>query len=587
MVRLLAISFLTALGSLTLAQQGGIQGPVMGDGMAQSMNRMLGQYLNGEEIRSILTAGAPLEWKLELKAGQVVIAESRSDAFDPAMEIVDKANVLAKNDDRYPGDQRPLLFWRCEQDGTYLLRVRSYQDKAGGQAFVRFKTYQSIDLSSGGFVEKDINPNQPFLARIPMKAGQLIDVVSDTSGGFLSHFYNLVIAPNGLPDISLSKSLSGAVNAIMAPVTGDYYVMYTINSGRNSPIGKVKMQAREVVPGKLAKDANGLSASAATNTPSLWELDVKKGDFLEASASDLSLNCRFVLAEVPDVSKYDLADPEKNPFFPQPRDTNDPEQPFDVLPGRARDGRVTVFHVNRDAKLWIATNGAGPDKKQFSVRVKPAAVPFTADSRNVGKLRVGRTDYWTFDAVAGDVMTFNSKAEGFAQQILVRDPELHPIHSAVADPDQTSDEWRLIAQKPGRYTVAVSCLGDGGAGDYALSRKVYEARTFSKSVPAKSTIGPGEVQIWKFTAQPNDPLLVQWYSENWSYGVAIYNEAGQSANFQRQPIDSNNHLGILKVDQPRTFLIVLTGGSQRSAYEIQLNDIPARTATHTKSTKGD
>jgi hypothetical protein len=575
MGRIFGISAFVLTCACALGQQGGNQGPYQGDGTTQGVERAISTYLNGNELKSILTPGDPLEWQLELKAGQVVVAEARSETFDPAMEIATKDKVLSINDDRYPGDQRPLLFWRCEQDGTYFLRVRSFRDKAGGQVLVRFKTYHSIDLSSGEKVEKEMDARAPFLLRIPMKAGQLKDVVADMGGNnhYMSFYYNQVIASNGLPDINLSKPLSGAVTAVMAPVAGDYYIMYTPSTDRDAKTGRVRVGTRDVIPGKLTKEGNAYIAKAPTNVPTLWEIDVKKGEFLEASATDLHLQCKFVLAEVPDVSKHDLSKPETNPFFPRPRVAN--EEPFDELPARARDGRITVFHVKRDAKLWLATNGLGPENKQFTVRVKPAAEAFAADGPNAGKLRIGNTDYWAFNANAGDVMTLNTNAANFAQHISVRDPDLEEIRESTAAPDQTTENWRMIVQKPGRYLVAVSCLGDGGGGEYSLSRKVFQAKEFNLAVPAKAQIGQGDIQIWKFTATPNNPLLIRWSSDVWAYDISIYNEKGQQADFQRQAIDDHSTLGILRVDRPQTFVIVLTGNGAKANYAIELSSVSA------------
>ena len=130
------------------------------DGSANSIEQGISVYLNGEEIKTILSPGEFCEWTLNMKVGQVVVGEARSDAFDPALEVVDHANkVVAQNDDRYPGDQRPLLFWRCDQEGIYALHLRCFHDKSGGQAFVRFKVYNSVDFIdfSHVFFNKDFS----------------------------------------------------------------------------------------------------------------------------------------------------------------------------------------------------------------------------------------------------------------------------------------------------------------------------------------------------------------------------------------------------------------------------------------------
>lgn len=570
------LATLLVLCAFAHAQQGGNQGPRI-DATTQTIDRAIAQYVNGEEAKSILTPGEFNEWTLPLKAGQIVVAEARSEAFDPALEMVDdQGKVLASNDDRYPGDQRPLLLWRCVADGTYSLRVRSFNNKAGGQFFTRFNTYASLEVPTSERVEGVVDATKSFFVRIPMKAGQIKDLVAEKrgEGNYINFNFGLVIVPNGLPERSPSfaQPISPAIRALIAPADGDYYVMANPYGYRGGN-GRVRIGTREIIPSAPLRDGPRLRGSAPTQMPALWQFSVKAGELLEAATPELNLNCSLMVAEVPDFSKVDLTKPETNPFFPQWKDPS-PGPAFDLLPARARDSRRVVFRARRDATLWIATDGAGPAGKQFALVVKPAAAELGEQKPHSGTLRIGDTDYWAFDAKAGDVMSLEATAAPFAQQIVVRDPDLAEIRRAIAGPDDRTDSWRMIVQKPGRYLLAMSCLGDGGGGDYSLARTVFHAKEFGMSAAAKGDIEDGQIQIWTFTATPDKPLLVRWTSSNWSYDVAIYDEKGQRADFQRQPVSEHQRFGILKVDQPQTYVIVLTGKGARASYSIELGPIP-------------
>jgi len=562
-----------------VGQQGELQGIYDGNSL-RGVERGLSTYLNGDMIKSILTPGEFCEWKLDLKAGEVVVAEATTDAFDPALEIVDQEGaVLSKNDDRYPGDQRPLLFWRCERDGSYRLHVRSYKDKAGGPVYVRFKTYDTVDLSSVQMVEREVDCNAPFLLRIPMKAGQMKTILGEAGGqGHLAFEFNVVIYPNGLPEVGPWADVSPAIYPLIAPLAGDYYLMET-PKGNGASRGTVRVGTREIVPAKAVREGDVYRAKAPTNVPGLWELSVKAGEFTEISIPDLNRSCNITLSEAPDFSKYAIDDqkPELNPFFPLLRNRPpDPGPAFDLLPKREWDGRILAFRARRDAKLWLATDGAGPVDKQFTVTVKPAAADFMADKTDTGKLTIADTDYWAFDAKAGDVLNLNTTTPAFYEIVIVRDPDLNEIRHAesLSAFENTPNDWRMVVQKPGRYLVAVSCHGNGGGGEYSLWRKVIHPAEFSRSEPAKGQIGDGQVQVWRFTATPNDPLLIHWNSTNWSYGVEIYNDRGERTDFEHQDLDAHNRFGILKVAQPQTFVIVLTGAKEAASYSIELGAVP-------------
>ncbi|MFI5384687.1 MAG: hypothetical protein ACHQ50_01065 [Fimbriimonadales bacterium] len=536
----------------------------------------LSSYLNGDEVRSILTPGEFSEWPLTLKAGQVVIAEARSDAFDPALEVADdKGKVLGSNDDRYPGDQRPLLFWRCEKDGDYSLQARCFHDKSGGQFFIRFKVYDSVSLSGDGMVEKRVETSTTLLLKIPMKAGQIKQVVYDSRGqyGFVSP--RGTISSCGLPDINLSKPLDPAINnTVMAPVDGDYYVVAGADGGREKMI---RVGTRDVLPATLQKSGSSHIAKAPTNSGTLWTLPVKAGEVLETSTPELPLGAQLSIAEVPDISKYSLEKPETNPFFPDPKDKprENKGPAFVGLPGRARDSRITVFAVKRDATLWLASNGStyNGNQKEFTLTVKPAPKEFAVSSGIGSQLRIGNTDYWEFDAKAGDVMTFDSKTTGFAQQLVVRDPYLNTTWNAVAAPDQPSIGWNMIIERSGKYLLAASCLGDGGGGDYTLSRKVYPAREFGKGTPARGDFSDGQVRVWKFTAKPGEPLYLHWKRAG-SYRSEVRNESGAYASLPVTWVDGSNGYGIINVREPTTYLIALFPDDRAASYSIELSDLP-------------
>lgn len=566
------------LSTLAMGQQGGM-GRLNSEDSMSALERSLQTYMNGDEIKSVLTPNEFSEWTLNLKAGQVVLAEARSDAFDPALEVVDdKGKVLAYNDDRYPGDQRPLLMWQCPQDGAYALHVRCFHDKSGGQFFFRFRTFDSVTVAQGPLVEKELDAKAEFLLKVHMKAGEIAQPISEGDGPkkYMSFRTATVIAPGGLPDIDLARLLSPVAGVFMAPVEGDYYVV-AVPYGTRDARGTIHAGVKDLVAEVPEKVGDTYTATAPTNTPKLWQLSVKAGELIEVSTPELSLDPGFVLAEIPDISKFQLDPkrPELNPFYPQPRDQAPVNKgpTHDMLPRRARDNRLFVFFVRRDAKLWLATSGRGKPNTQYTLRVSPAAVEYSAAAANAGRLRIGNYDYWSFDAQAGDVMTFGATSPDFVEQIVVRAPDLGVLRNTTAGTDQTVETWNMVVQQPGRYFMSVSCMGDGGGGAYNLTRKVYHPKEFGKGAPAQSDIEAGQVQVWKFTAKPGEPLYLHWKS-NGPYGVSIFDAKGRATDFQRTSIDPSNTYGIISVTEPTTYLVVLTSTEGKASYSIELTDLP-------------
>ncbi len=537
------------------------------DQSVQNIQSTISRYVNTVEIKNILTPGEYSEWPLTLKAGQVVIAEARSEAFDPALEVTDPAGkVLASNDDRYPGDQRPLLLWRCETAGKYSLRGRCFRDKAGGQFFLKFNIYDSVDATSEKLTDHTFDQMGPVLFRIPMKAGEIRRLVSNSAPqNNLFVLPQVVIGPTGLPDIHLGYPLASLFPAaIVAPVAGDYYYLAELSG---QPKSTLHVGSQGIATKPLSRDAAGTGNGAG-----LWSLQVKKGEFLEVSTPNIASAYPIVVAELPDVSKYDLAKPDSNPFFPKPGDQLPPTDAFTTLPARTRDLSVTVFVAQRDTTLWIAS--PGPSKGgAYTVKVQLADRALSATEEFKSHLKVGKYDYWTFDAKVGDVMTFASTASGFSESITVRDPSMQVFWEGAGALEESKIAGTMIVSRPGRYIAAVSCFGDGGSGDYSLTRRVVAPRTFAKGTPATDTIDNGQVQAWKFTAKPGEPLLVHWKSSTYSYSISIQDEQGGYAQLPLRSVDANNQYGILTVDKPTTLLIVLIGNT-KAQYTIELSDLP-------------
>jgi len=559
---------------------GGAAGGLQGGGRQAQYDRSvagieaaISRYLDGDEIKNILTPGEYSEWPLTMKEGQVVIAEARSDAFDPALEVVDdKGKVLATNDDRYPGDQRPLLLWRCEKAGAYSLRGRCFRDKAGGQFFLKSAVYDSMELRAEP-TEREVSNDSRTLLRIPMKRGDIQQVI--TGGDTERHFYvslNSRISPIGLPQVDLAQGRLEAVagGTLLAPVDGDYYVLATVSGG--SAKGLLRAWTRKVEPMKLA--AGPQNAKAATGAPVLWSVPVKNQEMIRATV-DLDPGHPLVVVEEPDLSKYDLKTPETNPFFPQIKkeDAAEPVAAFASLPGRARDDRVVVLVAQRDARLWFAAD-ARVATKQCSLNVAEASREFAPGTVSE-KLSIGNIDYWAFEAKVGDVLRLSATSTGFAEQIVLRGPELDEMWTATSVQDKEALTQNFVIPRPGRYLVAVSCLGDGGSGDYTLTRTTFSAREFKKGSPATGVIEGEQVQVWKFTATYDDPILLHLHRTGPAFSISVYDDKGGQSGIPLSSVGKDHSYGVLKIEErSRTYVLVFVSTGGKSQYTLELLDLP-------------
>ena len=73
------------------------------------------------------------DYAIDLKAGDQVAIDLMSETFDPMVVLMTKEGVtVAENDDGPDGTSNSLLFMRVVKTGSYIVRVRSFGETAGG-----------------------------------------------------------------------------------------------------------------------------------------------------------------------------------------------------------------------------------------------------------------------------------------------------------------------------------------------------------------------------------------------------------------------------------------------------------------------
>lgn len=564
--------------------QGG-QGQQQYDRSAQEIERKISRYLDSKEIKNIVTPGEYSEWPLTLKAGQVVIAEARSDAFDPALEVVDgkgegKHKVLATNDDRYPGDQRPLLLWRCAKDGDYSLRVRGFQGKAGGQVFVRMKVYETLDLVEGKTAEGAFDHDEPFLLRATLKRGSMVEVIP--IGGDWPTYTNfgveLVVSPLGLPDAGLAAPFDSVLaTPVVAPMDGDYYVVCRQYSGSRS---KIRALLRDLTPKSIARADGKAKVPIVGGTANAWKVELKKGEVVQVRGFSILKSGRVTVSEEPDMGVIDPKKPENSPFFPKVQDPTgkgkrdkEPANGITMLPSRAKDPREVKFAALKDVTVWVVASGTFGGSNEAAIEVGPADADLSIGGQKQGRLGVGNVDYWSFEAKVGDVISMSAGIEGFAAFLDLRDSELAIPWRAEIDPDQPSLQWNYVVRRPGKHLLSIESLGGGGGGTYSLTRSVLPAREFSNGQAAAGNFSLGTTEVWRCTLKAYEAMLLRLWGTPNGYSLAVFNENGDNYPIGLVDVDGQNRYAILKPAQPATFIFVFNKIAGQAEYRIDVSPL--------------
>lgn len=544
------------------------------DGQAtrNEIDSRVDNLLRNRQTSSILTPGEYVEWDLKLKAGQLIYADASSSVFDPALEVFDGQQVVAENDDRYPGDQRPLLMWRSEQAGDFKLRLRSFRGRAGGAAQVRFRVFDTITMVEG---RNDLEvESDSTLLRLPLRARQAVLLIS-RSGSNLNWSSSNTLAPPGIPLRGFMNSVNiGNQSPIYAPVSGDYYVNVSESSGSKISLDWETVQPTTIELGKSYTEAKPRALGA-------WTLKLKAGEIVEVSVDGVKGYFPLMVRENVDLIPFDEATPEHHPFAPVTSTDSKNEPPFKSWYTRLPTARSVAITATSDTSVRIFAVMGKTDIKSFRISVRSATKSFDQAAAN-GNLLPGTAQIFEFEAKASEVYRIRTTNQNFLMHFNIIDPTLEPAVFA----NQVEDEALqalLVVRKTGRHLVFVNSVGYGGGGSFSLERVEIKPRITGMGAPAAGVLAPGETQVWTYVAQPDRPMLVRWKSSSGSVPLTAVDDAGEPVKLPLtiQRIDEHTQISFWFDERPKTYRLVVTNPTDKPLdYRIEFSDLPQGTVSN-------
>jgi len=457
--------------------------------------------------------------------------------------------------------------------------VTSFHNKAGGSFTLRFTTYQSFGVSDDDKAQYQINKDQKNRKRIMIReslnAGEISNTRFYTTGQqpYLNQFESLqplYLYQNGLP-VPKADFLFGRSTLMLAPVSGDYYILID-PQGSSYPNQTTHIWVDKTVPQIISSNQTAIKAQTDPYGSAVFQIKMKKFDFLSAQVSGPNKSFDLSAITKPDVAGFDLSDPTKNPFFPGVTPNPDLSK-LTIMPARPGDPRFLDFYAMADQTVWVGLDSSEDKPRNYDLTMKPAAVMLPANGTSHQKLQIGWTNYALVPLNQGDIMTLALSAEGFRPRIHIFNSDLNTESDDSLPLDVYSQKSEIDSYRNENYIVAVSCVGDGGQGDFSLSSIVHPAKTFSLSNPGAGSIEANQIQVWKFTLSASEPVIFHWHTTD---PATTFNLTSFSENVYApvQVIDSNNSIAILNPDKEVTFTMVIRGGNNNANYTMSLEPIP-------------
>jgi len=535
----------------------------------QRVEETLASLLGSEFQTHLLTPGEFTEWTVEMKADDVLIAEARSTAFDAGLEIVDAAGKsLAGNDDRYLGDQRPLLLWRSSVAGKFTLRGRSFRDRAGGQYEIRYRVFPSV-LIEPGETRKVERPMGTFLLRLPLQRGMIVQPVSDVrkfNSAPAQVTFGSLLSPGGIPGYGQTSLFSDLSTSQMhfAPVDGEYFLVSENDQAGGSEISIHILTPEFLTSGKPS------AISAGTNVQ-LYEVMASKGEILEVSASGQArgyLSAFLPMPELPEPGDESWMDPRKAVV------ESDKNPGLTPLIARVRDSSRIAALFNRDGRYLVSMSNFQTLNPQFQAQLQSPLRTLIPQQPTIGTLKIGEYHYWAFDAEPGQYVRLELSSQDFAAQmgqISEQGAESNKISPSL-DTDSVSRQFLVTA--PGRQIVRVSCLGDGGKGDYQLSCTVAPSQDCSLVKPAEGKAESGETRVVRMELEAGVPYLAQFDGPTSGLYFTFADLQGFARNVVMRRKSPERQYALLYSPEKLSLLVVVSGFNKGGVYKVSLSELP-------------
>lgn len=469
----------------------------------QESARSLGS--NGSDANTkFLTSGEIDTWAFEAKKNEVLIVRVTTTEFDSVVGLA-KVGALRSATRETNGDE--VLFsndnegssshfrHRITKAGKYKIRVHAYKMKGGGNYRLSVQRYNAKRLEMGkpGTNEADRKRNVCFF--FDAEPGQFVTVVGS---------HNSLYGPEG--DI-VQPVWSHGVYLIREK--GEYLAI-----GSTSLVGQSHtLEVRPAVVRELS-DGDQKQYDAKRGTLHNWEIKGQKGQFalIKVSRAD-GPRSRIIF------------DP---PIDPNERQLNSQQHQgpaLQFLPVASK-GKFTTYAVvfGRNGKFLLQTHVRA--SCTIKITMEDPTIDLTSNPELARKLEVGGSDYFGFDATAGDLVKFNLGSETFDSVLRLFDGRGQLEIENDDFQDSTNSEITFQVPKSGYYRWQASSLGNGGGGEYRIDFVEVPKRKIAVGEQAKGSLEAGRAAYWSLEGSPGKSVYLSVRSRSLSCSVNAFNSSG-------------------------------------------------------------
>jgi hypothetical protein len=469
----------------------GTYGTPGASGQGGAVRVLSGQLLSGD--RSLRSGEYYDEHTFEARAGQVLVVEMTSSAFDPYLIVISPSGDREENDDWEGSASRSRVEWRIEESGTYRIVATSYEKGETGGYEVRItggaaapEAVPGVMLEAGALERGDST----------LRSGEFYDEFSfeGTRGELVSvdlrssdfDTYVIVIPPEGSQEENDDHEgdASRSLVSFELPATGRYRVLVT--SYKEGETGEYSLRIQQGDAAASGAVAGPAAPRVERGTLARGDETLRSGEYMDEYAFEGRPGQRVrVDVTSDDFDTYVIlvpprGDQQENDDFEG--DVHHSAIEADITePGTYRV-MVTSYEGGEtgEYELRLGFDGApGPASPGQAARADrdSGPVPLAYGDTQGGELDDGDgrlsegeyRDMYTFEGQAGDRIVLEMESDDFDTYLVLVPPEGDQIDNDDADGRVDLSRIELTLRESGRHRIVATSYGADETGGYRLT----------------------------------------------------------------------------------------------------------------------
>lgn len=490
-----------SMGGAAGGGQGGRQGNRVNNNFPKQGSQKQYGFFAMQPVQLILTPSDVVEYEVDLEPGQTIFASVDSQAFDPALEIMDESKeVLASNDDQYPGEQSPFISYFSEKGGKHKVIVKNYRSTSGGAFTLYTKTFKSFLLKNGKNV-RSTGPDYTGIGTFHLVAEKGKQYCLSSTMVDFDDDYNrsseLIITPNGLTDQEVKIFRSGSRNKLVfeAKQSGDYY--FVSQPGGNYVTSEEPVASVPVILGTAKMvDLNLLGKT---------EDEVQPGDAVvfkgEVKPRDIWIT---KIEKQGQISSFFAAPPYQvdGQYMAPSSDNEVARNSFYFYPseGRRMDAGGRIFLGK--GTCYLTSVNVSDQPARISISNTTEVPTFNPKESKQMKLGIGQYHFYRLNRDPFDDFTVKVSSDTF-------EPVIETFDEKVGR-NTTSDLWNhapirwFYGGEKQSFLMIVGSVGGGGSGNYTIEGSVVpttEVKLDETVLIGKTTTSLAKFQLKAMSGQ--------------------------------------------------------------------------------------